>query len=553
MYKLDGNLYLLKNIKLDNGYSHTFTFNSKEEQHGYFYNHVYSSIEGISTIRNGVVNVNKTFADLDGVNYCFYRNNQLQRWFYCFVVEKNYIGENVTQLVLEVDVMQTYGFDYEVGSSFITREHMDRWESQGVPIWNLTEEPLPFGNEYWEIGSTMLNTGTGALLVATTEPLSGWSVEGGSYLMGGVPTGLHYYVIPTAVHEETTLLNKFIKAKQPIIASAKLLEIPYEQLISNTQSIILSDDYEILIDIEGKQNSLFVKKVLRFLGGNNPINMERTHNGLCGTTLPALGVGIRRTPAHESKLLQYPYRYNCLIGSSGENVVLKNEFLKDFKNIQVKCYFSIIDDLRYDYFVQGYKDMNSLRPRINKLSIAELGNIPLLSDAYTNFKMQNSFSGSWGIPLTIASGVATSVATMNPVGLIGTVTSAISQLGKIQDVKNAPDSLVGKGSDHAYKSAVGNLRPYMNTYEILGEYKSILADFFSKYGYQCNRVKKPNLKSRYYYNFIQTNGANIYGNIDNQYISTIKNNYDRGITLWHYNGNEFNLNYEFDNVERRFI
>jgi hypothetical protein len=53
------------------------------------------------------------------------------------------------------------------------------------------------------------------------------------------------------------------------------------------------------------------------------------------------------------------------------------------------------------------------------------------------------------------------------------------------------------------------------------------------YGYKLNEVKTPNLRSRQHFNFIQTVGANIQGNIPGDDIEKLKNIFNNGITLWH--------------------
>ena len=76
------------------------------------------------------------------------------------------------------------------------------------------------------------------------------------------------------------------------------------------------------------------------------------------------------------------------------------------------------------------------------------------------------------------------------------------------------------------------------------------------YGYACNDFKKPNLRSRYYYNYIKTIEANIKTNIDSDYRDRIQNIFDNGVCIWHYRTpNTFKgvNNYNYENVEMSII
>lgn len=56
--------------------------------------------------------------------------------------------------------------------------------------------------------------------------------------------------------------------------------------------------------------------------------------------------------------------------------------------------------------------------------------------------------------------------------------------------------------------------------------------FFSKFGYTCNRVKKPNISSRPHWNYVKTNGCVAIGEAPSDDIRKICKIYDKGITFW---------------------
>lgn len=73
--------------------------------------------------------------------------------FYYFILDARYIAPNTTELMLQLDVWQTYGFDYEVGNSYVERGHVgianDASNNTGYGSRYLTvPEGLDQGNEY---------------------------------------------------------------------------------------------------------------------------------------------------------------------------------------------------------------------------------------------------------------------------------------------------------------------------------------------------------------------------------------------------------------------
>ena len=65
------------------------------------------------------------------------------------------------------------------------------------------------------------------------------------------------------------------------------------------------------------------------------------------------------------------------------------------------------------------------------------------------------------------------------------------------------------------------------------EYARIIDNFFSMYGYKVNDVKVPNITGRANWNYVKTIGANIIGDIPQEYLIKFRSLFDNGITLWH--------------------
>ena len=88
---------------------------------------------------------------------------------------------------------------------------------------------------------------------------------------------------------------------------------------------------------------------------------------------------------------------------------------------------------------------------------------------------------------------------------------------------NAGDFLWAK-----YKSAFTYL-----PMSIKAEYARCIDEFFSQFGYKCNRVKVPNITGRRNWNYVKTVGCYIDGDIPQADMEELKNMFDRGVTFWH--------------------
>lgn len=112
---------------------------------------------------------------------------------------------------------------------------------------------------------------------------------------------------------------------------------------------------------------------------------------------------------------------------------------------------------------------------------------------------------------------------------------------KIQDARNVADNTVLQGGNASFNYGYENMGCKIIAKQITPEYIDILQDYFKKYGYAYHRIEVPNLNSREAWNYIQTVGANIVGNIPQIYIDALEGIFNSGVTLWH-NTNVGNYN-----------
>lgn len=131
-----------------------------------------------------------------------------------------------------------------------------------------------------------------------------------------------------------------------------------------------------------------------------------------------------------------------------------------------------------------------------------------------------------------------------------------SKNAKLKDVSNTPRSLVNSGSDIGYSLKRGGSKLALQRYEITEEFKQRLGDYFALYGYRQAKLMGINLRSRHYYNYMKTVGANIKARtgsgIPKAHLIELMSIFDNGVTIWHVDRDKVNyLDYSMDNVEER--
>lgn len=124
-------IVLLRGVPLDNTYTDTIWFNYPESQYNHFYgidrdryNRRVFTENSYQRIGRGKIRLQVSADDIYNYNYLMYRNtNYNNKWFYAFITKApEYINNAVAEIEFEIDVMQTWMFDYELEMCYVERE-----------------------------------------------------------------------------------------------------------------------------------------------------------------------------------------------------------------------------------------------------------------------------------------------------------------------------------------------------------------------------------------------------------------------------------------------
>ena len=93
------------------------------------------------------INVGINAESLYDCNYIMFQNTSFgNKWFYAFITGVEYKGNNCSTISYEMDVMQTWFFDYTIKPCFVEREHI-LVDEIGA---NLVEENLELGEYIYD-------------------------------------------------------------------------------------------------------------------------------------------------------------------------------------------------------------------------------------------------------------------------------------------------------------------------------------------------------------------------------------------------------------------
>ncbi len=592
-------LYLCENIDLDPNYNYTMDFDTIEAQEDYFDSKIYDDFEAnedYQYIRDTrAIKVPANINDLLNINYLFFNNGNKR--YYAFIIHKDYIHANCTALTFKIDVMQTFMFDYEIDESFIDREQQDRYFNDNgtlKPIYNTKDENLNIGTDYEQVDKEDL-IGTGGHVwyyVYAKEPLGklvptyGGTAEDDHFSTNisastgssvDINTGYYVYMftqllpfVKGTYNFNFTALDTFIdNVRRSLLEDNRVIKIVASRYkphaitwdSTNQKYIIGSDGLSTRICLYDKYDADYpfnkLLKIENFVGAD--FGEEFTVNDIISNPI-SLSINNLKNINNEPKINTSPYSiirlnvFNKYINLKRENF----NTLIDFRITQgiINNTNLIIQPL--DYLGEDSSLFNLVRANIDN-------QINLRTDAWEEYVTQNSASINGGLAVdafkfggTIGFGLAT-----GGIGLAVAGIQAISEGAKIanemirrEDIKNTPDEVKQASCDSFTPVLLNELLANVEFVEIKEEFKKSIFNYFYHYGYKCNDFKKPNIRSRYYFNYIKTIGANIKGNIDGEFKTNIMEIYDKGITIWHYrNSLTFKgvNNYDYENVEMNLM
>ena len=567
-------------VPFDNSYRHTMTFSNVQAQTEFFSSCCTQAFEKdtYTYIRmNNSIRVQFNAESLYTYDYVMYQNsNYGNKWFYAFIVGVNYINENTTELVLELDVMQTWYFDYTLVQGFVEREHVNN-DAVGA---NLNPEPeMPFNlicqNKYtdpdfhdvYAVVQTNATPHYGGDTPIDPDgvPNGNEPVSGGLY--SNCLSGCAYYAFyPDEPQQWDTSLYGFLRDMNRSGSAESISNIflfPQYFLVGAHPNGDFSGD---------SANSKDSWKGYRVQTGLDARAAQRTHQR--PTTQ-----GGGYVP-HNNKLFTYPYcfarvednaghytewkyelwnptvsqgttlyRYNVYVPLDPDATafVVPSSYDGEAMNFECCLTFPCTAKASWNYSAyQTWSAQNHLANTFNALaSVAAIAvpaarGIELASSALgvgirsaAALEARGATAASAGNILRASGAHAINSLSQTEKGMavggamgLGNLMATISRQSKI------PNTVRGSASGNSL-FGVEHMTYNIKAMVMQEEFARIIDGFFDMYGYQVDRVKIPNRTGRTSWNYVKMQNSCHRGNVPSDQMDKINRIYDAGITFWH--------------------
>ena len=507
-------VYLL-DTPLESDMKHTLYFSSSSNQHSYMAGNVVKTYTNVSYQRD-----TSTFrcpAHIDTIrqcNYMMYQNSAYSnKWFYCFIEKMTYISDGLTDVVFKVDPIQTFMFDFDTQPSFIEREHTNN-DTIGN---NTVPEDLELG-DYVKASNSLTafvyDAGSVTYAIACTKIIDRIKNAGTPVKLGLIPDGFTY-ISGKDISDVNTIVRMFNDDGHGDYINS-IFVVP-KSCFSNYVHLMGDYDCHIGFSYQPAYEDQFSFSAPNTLADNyNPRN---------------------------KKLMTYPYRYLQMSNMNGSVANYHYEYFSNGPNFEIKGYASPGCDAKV--YPRYYKGITYNYDE--GLSFVKLPVGGWASDVYTNWLTQNGVNIATGFVadiISIGAGIATSPAG-GGIAIAKGATSIADKVGQIYQHSMQPPQAEGATNISGASYRWGYSCMKYKHMSIRSEFARICDDFFDRYGYATNRVKKPNYNHRANWWYTKTIDIYIKGNIPNEYMEQIKQAYNNGLTYWR-NPNNF-MNYSVSN------
>lgn len=539
-----------QSIPLDNTYTDTILFTSKSAQESYFASKTKKVYSGLTYQR--LASNSSTWAIfLEDVADYFYDCNYLcfqnggfgNKWLYAFISDILYINENCTAITFEIDVMQTWLFDFEIKKSFIERMHV----ADDTISRNVVEEDLNFMQryEYYYVENSRLFEGStrpldtdgefddhiiydSIILVATSEDVD----EEDEFLEGGLIQNTYQglkYIGFNANDLGVGYCNAWLKRMNEGGKAGAINSISMVPSAGLTYSS--GGNGKLNINIEDPNGNVGEKEYL--------IN----YSTLDDDYIPK-----------NNKLFCWPYHFFSITTLDGQSYdykyedIIESDPVPGTTTMKFKFKFAFGTDPTYFMYPSYYMKCNNNYDYGIKLSgfpkcnwnFGVWENYYAQQDTNITLSMLASALGSVSSASgSVVSGAGSKKGLGVETGLaiaqagLGTLQAGLSTFGGLSVVKSQPDQ--SKGANN-----VGGVNYNMETMDFWIIHKRLhwgyvvkIDDYFTKFGYRVNSTGVPNLHTRKYWNYLKLDQPSVTGNMPVGDMRMIKQILSNGITFWH--------------------
>lgn len=545
----NGLVVLCRQVPLDRQHTNTVDFPDAATQAAAIRVYEKTEFNNVSYMGNGRIYVEAERDDIAMCNYLMYRNTGFSnKWFYAFITELNYINNDTTEIVFEIDNFQTYMFDYQLQRCYVEREH-SLTDAIGD---NRVHENLERGEYIQSDGLTPLllpnaysNGMPFAIIILTTQQIdydstNGYVVQASAARFtqyNGVRSGLSYMVCLDHYNGTNGDALYYAARFTDMLITAGYAD-SIEAIYLVPQAILNISEYAT----DGSGYITGVKLAnWPTLAGISITNISKDTGAFSYN-------GKTYTPKN-NKMHTAPYKLLYATCLDGNSATYNYEDFYNSVNQDQSVKFTIHGDVSPETALmlcpENYKN-NYGTNYDERLVLTGFGTLSCSSDVWRAYLAQHANTLEFNVfsnALQFASGAGNMIAGdfEQATGKMLGAGMSIAQLNaQIADIKALPANANGSRAANSLTS-IGKRNIWYSHLQIRPEYAEIIDNYFSMFGYACHKVKVPNTSSRPNWNYVKTVGCNIVAtsSVDDSTglnaaaVDDIKAIYNKGVTIWH--------------------
>lgn len=592
----NGILYILKNVPLDPDYEKTLYFDDEQTQFDYFKSKRDTTLSWenrqYQKVGKGTLRVKALADKLYDCNYLMFQNRKYgngNKWFYAFIREVRYINDDTSEIVYTLDVMQTWLFQYKdsMEECYVEREHTVSDELYENTIEeNINSSSQMLVNEYTDYnlaGNAPINRWCACVI--TTEP---WN-PGVAFADRILPrqtvtfankTYSYWYRNKHDPDPSTYGLIPGIKAEPPFIVNG--LPVPFYIYIFTPEAILQSPyiqpaaEYVYLYDAPDTYISTMTldvsyNKFMRDINADSII-LGFFYPEIAGDTIEDLSSpknndviihcknlrqdflsrdGLPSYTPKNKKMYAYPYSYLTVTNNQGSIKELRFELFKKSALSEVNPNFNIsiaalmspeARVIPKDYMC-GANSSDYPSALNNAITLDSFPELAFTIDTFKQYLINHGNRVAAGFTADIINGTLSAVLGGKGITskgaairqVVGSVEGVIDKIATLEDKRNQANGYSGTVNTPGLLLGNNEIRFEFRTMRINGEMAKIIDEYFTRYGYKCMEIKKPNLKARPYFTYTKTIQCEINASIPQDDLEAIKGVFNMGTTFWYIN------------------
>lgn len=502
------------NAPFSSSQNNVLKFSNINAQNSYFEGLIYSSglvKSGCAYQREGdgeFVRVGEKIDEMYKYNYCRFQNPSYgSKWFYAFISKVEYVNSSSCRVYLEMDVFQTYQFDYVLKKSFIDRQ--------------------TFNSDYYNTLADTPSTGDLKTVFQYEKPLSG-----------------HYFVLFNAdptIEDTSDSGSSFPKINNFTVPcymaffdnqddmSELILSVSNKGRADRIQACYFAP---VKFGTVGFERQLIPKGDLHlsydFIDTLHDVPLELLYDDFSFT--------IDYNESYK-KELAYPYaKLEIVDRITGKYIELDISKFSNPKQPSFRIIYNFTGNVEYkviplNYNGQAYSVENAFVVHPNT-------DLPIFSNTYGKYLKDNTGTNLINGVMSVAGAVG-SIATGNVAGAVGSFGNIAGIINADNVARKQPNQVSGLNGDGM---EYVNFSPsiYFRLKVMDSNHMDIARNFWKCYGYPVRKITDVNMTTSPDFVFVKTEGVNIESNIiPSIYLSKLENIFNNGVTIWNRNYLEY--------------